>query len=197
MDCVGTCTCRYHGWRYTINIFHYIYCKHPISETICTRIQIYTLSHNFFNSMKFILQSHINRQINVNVDVSSNTHFRLTKLKFIFTMTCETLHYSTFLYFYWILLHYYCIFLDLYLISGHFYYMFRFYSIFFNLYSISVYFYCISFVYIVYSSFALYIFGFVFNNWPFLFDFTSFLLYISGFVLYNNYLYSIYFDICI
>ena len=36
-------------------------------------------------------------------------------------MACETLHYSTFLYFYWILLHYYCIFLDLYLMSGHFY----------------------------------------------------------------------------
>ena len=36
-------------------------------------------------------------------------------------MACETLHYSTFLYFYWILLHYYCIFLDLYLMSGHFF----------------------------------------------------------------------------
>ena len=36
-------------------------------------------------------------------------------------MACETLHYSTFLYFYWILLHYFCIFLDLYLMSGHFF----------------------------------------------------------------------------
>ena len=36
-------------------------------------------------------------------------------------MACETLHYSTFLYFFWISLHYYCIFLDLYLMSGHFY----------------------------------------------------------------------------
>ena len=36
-------------------------------------------------------------------------------------MACQTLLYSMFLYFYWILLHYYCIFWDLYLISGHFY----------------------------------------------------------------------------
>ena len=45
------------------------------------------------------------------------------------------------------------------------------------------------------QSFALFIFGFVFNNWPFLFDITSLLLYIFGFVLYNSDLYSIYFDI--
>ena len=38
-----------------------------------------------------------------------------------YTMACQTLHYSIFLYFYRILLHYYCIFWDLYLISGHFY----------------------------------------------------------------------------
>ena len=40
---------------------------------------------------------------------------RLTGLT---VMACETLHYSTFLCFYWILLHYYCICLDLYLMSG-------------------------------------------------------------------------------
>ena len=41
--------------------------------------------------------------------------------KFTESMACQTLHYSMFLYFYWILLHYYCIFWGLYLISGHFY----------------------------------------------------------------------------
>ena len=45
----------------------------------------------------------------------------MTQIYRVFFMACETLHYSTFLYFYWILLHYYCIFLDLYLMSGHFY----------------------------------------------------------------------------
>ena len=39
----------------------------------------------------------------------------------IFSMACQTLHYSIFLYFYRILFHYYCIFWDLYLISDHFY----------------------------------------------------------------------------
>ena len=42
-------------------------------------------------------------------------------IKHQINMACQTLHYSMFLYFYWILLHYYCIFWDFYLISGHFY----------------------------------------------------------------------------
>ena len=39
------------------------------------------------------------------------------------SMTCQTLHYSIFLYFYRISLYYYCIFWDLYLISGNFYFI--------------------------------------------------------------------------
>ena len=82
---------------------------------------------------------------------------------YLFSMACETLHYSTFLYFYWILLHYYCIFLDLYLKSGHFYSI-CFVSILYSMICIQypfifiLYFlfnirlsYCIIFVYIVYS----------------------------------------------
>ena len=52
------------------------------------------------------------------------------------------------------------------------------------------------------QSFALYIFGFVFNIWPFLFDLTSLLLYNFGFVfniwpflLYIIRFYSIFYDL--
>ena len=119
-------------------------------------------------------------------------------------MACQTLHYLIFLYFYRILLHYYCIFWDLYLISGHFYSI-CFVSI---LYSMI----CIQYIrlfllynfrlYCIFSHFSLYIFGFIFNIWPFLVDLTSLLLYIFGFVfniwpflLYIIRFYSIFYDL--
>ena len=98
-------------------------------------------------------------------------------------MASETLHYLTFLYFYWILLHYFCIVLDLYLMSGHFYSI-CFVSILYFMICIQYPFnFIVKFSFVVYSAICIvYMFGFVFNIWPFLFDLTSLLLYIFGFV---------------
>ena len=66
----------------------------------------------------------------------------------------------------------------------------------------SVYFYCIIFVILYIQSYAVYVFGFVFNIRPFLFDLTSLLVYIFGFVFniwpflfYMFRFYSIFYDL--